>query len=73
MKKLVRLDSFGSNLRLIYKQDNSTEIELLNYCGLQGELSKKEWLQDELIASYDEEDQRDILIALGNTTENFFG
>lgn len=48
-------------------------IDTIVYDGLQGELTQEEWLEDDIIQEYNNEDQQEILRQLKNTNNvDFF-
>ena len=68
MKKLKKIKSYPANLQLWYEQDGEVELENLYFDNCQGEWTRDCWRElDEVVSSYDAEDQDKILDALEMT------
>lgn len=71
MKKTIKkIKNSQNKLFLFYFFENEEEniySETLNYEGLQGEFTKSEWLEDNIISSYNDNSKESILYALDNS------
>jgi len=72
MKTAQKIKSYPNQIH-IYYGNKEEEIDHLTYEGQQGEYTRSEWLDDEIVSQYDDESKEEILRILDNSCNcNFF-
>ena len=65
MKELIEINHFPVSLQLSWRDGDIEGVDVLGYDGLQGVLSRADWLRDdEVLGSYPSVDQDRILSSL---------